>query len=109
MRYQQITDESVVRLAEQLSLFQKMSSIDFQCCDIGGSSMATLSAAITTNNIRTLVLSGNRLSSSSGVELGRALANSSLEILELADCGLRNMVEIYFPETQNWSKFWSKI
>ena len=95
MRYQQITDESILCLVNQKNLFEKLESIDFQCCDISGSSMLSFSDSIKTSNIRTLILSGNRLSSLSGVQLGRALANSSLEILELADCGLRNRLYIF--------------
>ena len=100
MRYQEITDESVASLAEKLQQFKKISSIDFQCCDITGSAISSITAAALTGNnvrtetMRTLILSGNRLSSQAGVELGKSLAKSSLEILELADCGLRNPVRI---------------
>jgi len=88
MRYQRITDESIMILVKKCSKFAKLASLDFQCCEIGGSSMKALSQMITVSNLQSLVLSGNRLSSSSGVELGRSISNSKIEILELADCGL---------------------
>ena len=89
MRHQQITDNSLNALIRRLPDMPEVRSLDFQCCEISGESVKSLAAVLSSSNISSLVLSGNRLSCQSAVQLGSALATSKLEVLELADCGLR--------------------
>merc|ERR1712126_151601 len=88
MRHQQISDSSLIALIQRLPDMPKLSSLDFQCCEISGESVESLAAVLGSSNISSLVLSGNRSSCESAVQLGTALATSKLEVLELADCGL---------------------
>ena len=96
MRYQQITDASVESLCTKLSLFTKLKSLDFQCCEIEGDSIAGLANSLSTSYLTSLIFSGNRLSSVAGILLGNALRNSKIQILELADCGLRKRLKLIF-------------
>jgi len=97
MRYQSLTDDSLSYLVSKLGEFVRLETIDFQCCDILGDEINKFMEKISKSQITTFILSGNRISSKSGVYIGQALANTKLEILELADCGLSAdaLIEIF--------------
>jgi len=88
LRYHNITDKSLQLLSQQLPLLKSLLTIDVLGCNIVGEAVPDLLNAISSSNVRILILSGNHLDQDVGIKIGEELAYCPLKILEMADCGL---------------------
>jgi hypothetical protein len=72
-------------------------TIDVLGCNIVGEAVPDLLNAISSSNVRILILSGNHLEQEAGIRIGEELAYCPLKILEMADCGLtaKGLISIF--------------
>ena len=61
IRAKPITDVSLLRLCERLDEMEQLTYLDLSLCDISGTGIVKLAAHLPATNIKTLILSGNKL------------------------------------------------
>ena len=76
MRYQTLTDASVHFLLENSKNLDHLQVLDLQSCNIEGNNFTGFVRAF--KSLKCLILSGNRLLSRAGVELGNSISGSKV-------------------------------
>jgi len=88
LSYLTITDVGCSQIANMIKEMTSLKSLDLTSCDIKNKGVIDIMNALSLSDLKCLILSGNKLELECCKIIGQKLSLTSLESLEVADCGL---------------------